>query len=155
MFTVGWPEGSSPISAEEADAYFSNRGIAAWTGDPAVKEAALTRATDYVRALFAPRFDPAKFVDAFDNDIIPDALKMAVAEYGLIELGTVGGLAPAPVVDQSGYAVVRTKKKVGPIESNYTVVPGSERQVRRIFPVPDALIASLMLPSTGLTRVVR
>jgi hypothetical protein len=51
--------------------------------------------------------------------------------------------------------VVKTKKKVGPIETDFAVVAGGKQQVRRIFPVPDALIASLLLPSPGLSRVTR
>lgn len=157
-FTVGWPEGSSPISVEYADAYFADRGITGWAGDDTDKEAALTRATDYVKALFAARFDPDLFLlDEDDLVIPPAALEKAVAEYALVELGTPGGLAPAPVIDASGYGVVRTKKKVGPIESTFAIAGGDSavQRTRRIFPVPDALIASLLLPSTGLTRVTR
>ena len=156
-FTVGWPEGSSPISVEFADDYFTDRGIVAWAGDEATKQAALTRATDYVKALFAARFDPALFLDADEAATIPVALEKAVAEYALVELVTPGGLAPAPTVDSSGYAVVKTKKKVGPIETNFAIAGGDSavQRTRRIFPVPDALIASLLLPSQGLTRVTR
>jgi hypothetical protein len=154
-FTVGWPEGSSPISVEYADEYFADRGVTGWTGTDAAKQGALTRATDYVKALFAARFDPELFLDEDDVAVLPSALEKAVAEYALVELSTPGGLAPAPTVDASGYAVVKTKTKVGPIESNFAVVAGSKQQTRRIFPVPDALIASLLLPSLGLSRVTR
>jgi hypothetical protein len=156
-FTVGWPEESSPISVEEADAYFTGRGITAWTGDAVDKETALTRATDYVKAMFAARFDPDLFLDEDDAAIIPSNLKKAVAEYGLVELGTPGGLTPVPVVDASGYSVVKTKRKVGPIESGYVIAGGDSavQQTRRKFPLPDALIASLLLPSVGLNRVTR
>jgi hypothetical protein len=154
-FTVGWPGGSSPISVEDADAYFADRGLPDWAGDPAAKQGALTRATDYVKALFAARFDADLFVVVDDLVTIPEELAKAVAEYALIELKTPGGLAPIPAVDPSGYSVVKTKKKVGPIESDFVVAPGSQRMTRRIFPIPDALIASLLLPDPGLFRVTR
>jgi hypothetical protein len=154
-FTVGWPEGSSPVSVAYADAYFADRGLPDWAGDDAAKQGALTRATDYVKALFANRFDPDLFLVVDDLVVVPDELLRAICEYALVELKTPGGLAPAPAVDASGYAVVKTKKKVGPIESNFAVVAGSTRVTRRLFPVPDALISMLLLPSLGLSRVIR
>ena len=156
MFTVGWPGASSPVSVEDADGYFSDRGITAWTGSNAVKQAALSRATDYVRAFFGSRLDPDLFVLVEDQIVIPEALAKAVSEYALIELVTPGGLAPTPAVDASGYSVVKTKRKVGPIESGFTVLGGDRAlRTRRAFPMADALIASLLLPSVGLTRVTR
>jgi hypothetical protein len=154
-FTVGWPGGTSPISVADADAYFADRGIAAWTGTEPAKQGALTRATDYVKALFANRFDPDLFLVVDDLVTIPEALAKAVAEYALIELVTPGGLAPVPQVDDSGYAVVMTRKKVGPIEKSFEPVAGSTQVTRRRFPVPDALIASLLLPSSGFSRTTR
>jgi hypothetical protein len=156
-FTVGWPEGSSPISVEYADEYFADRGVTDWTGEDAVKQGALIRATDYVKALFADRFDPVFFPVVDDVVVVPAELEQATAEYALVELRTPGGLAPAPTIDATGYSVVKTKKKVGPIESNFVIAGGdsAKRQTRRIFPIPDALIASLLLPSLGLSRVTR
>lgn len=155
MFTVGWPNGSSPISVAYADAYFADRGITSWTGTDAVKQGALTRATDYIKALFARRFDPDLFVVVNDVIVVPEALEKAVAEYALVELQTPSGLAPIPQVDASGYTVVMTKKKVGPIEKEFQPVAGGTRITRRLFPVADALIASLLLPSLGLSRTTR
>ncbi len=156
-FTVGWPGGSSPVSVSDADAYFADRGTSAWTGSEPLKQGALTRATDYVKALFLARFDPDLFPVVDDLVTIPEALAKAVCEYALVELVTPSGLAPAPVVDASGYTVVRTKKKVGPIESSFAVAGGdsAKQQTRRRFPIADSLIASLLLPSAGLSRTTR
>lgn len=154
-FTVGWPGGTSPVSVSDADGYFTDRGIAAWTGADSVKQGALTRATDYVKALFAPRFDPDLFPVVNDLVVVPEELVKAVCEYALVELTAPGTLAPATVNDPTGYAVVLTKKKVGPIEKDFAPVAGSQRLTRRSFPVPDALIASLLLPLTGLSRTMR
>lgn len=146
-FTVGGgTEATSYVSIEYADGYFADRGVAGWAGQVAAKQGALVRATDYVRALFAARFDPEPFVEVAPE--LPEALSKAVCEYALVELKTPGGLAPAPTVDASGYSVVKTKRKIGPIESNFAVVggDGAQPRTRRIFPVADALIASLLLP---------
>lgn len=153
-FTVGWPDGSSYVGVAYADEYFADRGVAGWTGDNAAKQGALTRATDYIRALFAARFDPDLFPDVTEE--VPEALLKATCEYALIELSTPSGLAPAPQLDASGYSVVKTKQKVGPLERTFAVAGGATGpRTRRIFPVPDALIASLLLASLGLTRVIR
>ncbi len=156
-FTVGWPTGSSPVSVEEADAYFADRDVVAWTDATTGKEGALTRATDYVRTMFAARFDPLLFLAVDGVIVIPEALAQATFEYALVELRTPGGLAPAPVLDASGFSVVKTKKKVGPIESTFQVVggEGAKPQTRRSFPIPDALIASLLVRSVATNRTTR
>lgn len=43
---------NSYATAAEADSYAADRGLAAWTGDTASKEAALIRATDYLEATY-------------------------------------------------------------------------------------------------------
>lgn len=150
-FTVGY-DGNSYVSVAYADGRFADRRVTAWTGTNDDKQGALIRATDYVRALFAPRFDPAKVA----VDLLPDTLLAAVSEYALVELSTPGGLVP-----QTGDSAVDTvviKEKVGPIETQYAVVGGAANAVagtRKSFPVADALITRLLLPSTGLSRVIR
>jgi hypothetical protein len=158
-FAVGWPDGSSPISVEFADGYFSDRGVTAWTdvSSDSAKEAALTRATDYVKAMFANRLDPDVFLVVNDVVTIPEELARAVAEYALVELVTPGGLAPAPTVDASGYTVVTKREKIGPLETEFAIAGGdsAKRLTRRSFPLADALMASLLLPSSSLTRTSR
>lgn len=154
-FTVGWL-GLSLVSVDDADQHFADRGVTAW---PAAgkqvpdKQAALVRATDYVRAMFFARLDPA----LVNPDLIPDALVQAISQYALIELKTPGGLAPTPQVDAAGVGLVLTRKKIGPIEKQYSVVGGTDAKpaTRRSFPVADALIASLLLSGAGLARVIR
>lgn len=155
-FTVGWPGGSSPVSVTDADSYFSDRGATAWAGTNAVKQGALTRATDYVKAMFLARFNTDLFVVNTGIVTIPDALSKAICEYAIIELVTPGSLAPPLKVDDSGNAVVMVAKKVGPIEKRYQVIGGGSRWMsRRRFPIPDALIAALLLPNYGASRVTR
>lgn len=150
-FTVGW-DGTSYTSVEYADSRFADRDVAAWAGTAQAKQGALVRATDYVRALFAPRFNPA----LVGPDLLPDALLAAVSEYALVELQSPGGLVPSS--DGSGVATVVTKEKVGPIETTYSVVgdtSGAVASTRKLFPVADALIARLLLATPGLNRVIR
>lgn len=152
-FTVGYT-GTSYVDVAYADAYFADRAVTAWTGQDAAKKGALVRATDYVRALFAPRFDP----DKVDPLALPGTLLQAVCQYALVELGTPNGLAPAPSSAESSSVV--TKEKIGPIETSYAaIVKAGDGSLaggtRKSFPVADALIARLLLPSLGLSRVIR
>jgi len=85
----------SYVTLEFANAFFTNRGISDWTGDNAVKEAALINATDYIeqeytmnwmgetasenQSLSWPRFG---LKNAY-NDEIPLRLKQAVCKLAL------------------------------------------------------------------------
>ena len=55
---TGLENANSFCSVAFADSYFSDRGIAAWTGSNTVKEQALVRATDYISNRFTFRRDP-------------------------------------------------------------------------------------------------
>lgn len=146
---VAGPGGNSLASLAYADGYFADRGLAGWTGDDGAKQGALVRATDYVFGVFGPYLDPAKMAAAAASDPAdyPDALKRAGCLYALVEIATPGGLAPAPVVDASGYGVVLTQRKVGPIQRNYAVVGDTTRgPTRRRFPLADALVAQVLTP---------
>lgn len=151
-FTVGGgPDANSYVSVEYVDGYFADRNTAAWTGGTPEKQGALVRASDYVRAVFSNRFDPAKV----DLDDLPDTLLKAVSEYGLVELVNPGSLAPNATTSVS---TVVTKEKVGPLETTYAVLGGTDNAVagaRKAFPVADAYMAWLLLPSFGLTRTTR
>lgn len=152
-FTVGGNESdTSYASVAYADAYFADRGSTSWTGSNTLKQGALARASDYVKAFFAPRFDP----DKVDLTALPDTLLKAVCEYAVVELTSPGGLTPSA---NDAASTVVTKEKVGPIETSYAVhgaaVLLSAGGTRKLFPVADALIARLLLPSQGLTTVIR
>lgn len=150
--TVGYPDGDAWADVAFANAYFGARAVTAWAGSDDVKIGALVRATDYVKALFAARFDPELF-----ELTVPVELQKAVSEYALIDLASPGSLAPAPQVDASGFAVIKTKQKIGPLERDYAAVGASTGRpmLRRFYPIPDALIAALLLPTLTTNRVVR
>ena len=91
----------SYISVEDASAYHAARGNAAWAAltTDALREAALRRATDYMRqayrsrwqgykvnedqALDWPRYDVEVEGYAVDSDIVPTEVKNACAELAL------------------------------------------------------------------------
>lgn len=125
------PEGANAyISVAYADSYFTDRGIAAWTGDNAAKEKAIVKATDYIDKRFGRRFRGYREsrdqelewprMNAVDNDgwllsnkdEIPRQLKKACAEYAL------RALTAALVEDPTGASgeVEAVREKVGPIE---------------------------------------
>lgn len=166
-FTVedgtGVADANSFGAVADADAYFTERGVAAWTGVQAVKEGALIRATDYIETRFGARFKgtkvdedqslsfPREDADEFDEDEIPRNLKRATFEYALRAL--TAELAPDPVIDPSGVAVVTTRKKLGPMEKEFQVLGSGTPKLLRAYPAADMLLAPLLVP--GGNRVIR
>lgn len=172
---TGLADANSYATADYADTYFADRGIVAWTGLDAAKEAALITATDYVDLVFAKRWvgepltttqalswprEPVEGADAFTfrvdpDDGLPVGLKRAVSEYALRALGGVS-LAPDPVVDDSGFSIITTRKAVGPIEKEFRAVgsQGSPRTLRP-YPTADMQLQPLLLVGTGGGRVTR
>lgn len=53
---TGLANSNSYASVAEADNYFDDRGVVAWTGDPTVKQGALVRATSFIDVTFRLRF---------------------------------------------------------------------------------------------------
>lgn len=161
---TGKVDSNSYATAEEADAYFSDRSVSAWTGTSGVKESALIRATDYIEGRFASRFKGQKatseqalswprIVTGYDADEIPTSLKKATYEYALRAL--TAKLAPDPVVSESGLAVVAEKKKVGPIEKEVQYAqsgPGSTVTYFKPYPAADMLLSSLLISGKKVIR---
>ena len=168
-------------TVNDADAYHLARGNAAWTGTPAVKEAALVRASDYIdgryryktaagcwKSMFRgvraggrtqtvewPRFG------AFDSegndiadDVIPDEIERATYAAALVELVSPGSLSPEYVA--SGQV---KREKVGPVEVEYsgTATAGNMPPNRPVVPLVDDIIAGLICdrpPYCAAVRVV-
>jgi hypothetical protein len=175
-FTVedgtGLAEANSGASLEEADAYFEDRLVTAWTSvtNDDQKQGALIRATDYIELRFASRFKwSIQFPDTpqalsfprINNEVspavvigMPTAYKRAIFEYALRTLdGT--SLAPDATVTASGIALVSESHKVGPIEDSYRYASkgaGSTPQPFRSYPTADAQLASLLKSYSGLIR---
>ena len=146
---TGLSTSNSYITQAFADDYQAGRGRSDWaSATQADKEAAMVRATDYIEFRFGRRFRGYRRAEsqalewprlsAFDNDdilwngdnIMPDQLQKATAEYSLIAL-RIGELAPNPPLptgdepldgtastdDESNSGIVTAKReRVGPIE---------------------------------------
>lgn len=154
-------------TTDGADAYFEDRGIAAWAGSDAVKEAKLIQATDYIETRFGARFKgniefpdapqglsfPRTGIDGYEG--VPICLKRAMYEYALRAIS--GALTPDPVYEANGKTLSSKRTKVGPIETDVTYTAsgaGAVAPTFRPYPAADALLRPLLLPSGG-NRVTR
>jgi len=152
------------LSVAAADLYFTDRGVAAWTGSNTLKEQAIIKATDYVELRFSAAWKgeqltttqglswPRVDTSGFDNQV-PTRLQKAVAEYALRALSAT--LAPDPVVSDTGFSVVTTKEVVGPIEQSYEIAGGSNKSqpmLIRPYPAADLLIGPLLKYTNSVIR---
>lgn len=161
---TGKSDAQSYLSLADADAYFTARSVAAWTGANSAKEAALIAATEYIdirwgdllkgslefpdtQALLFPR------LNVYDNEGralpgIPQRLERATAEYALISLSQ--SLMPNPTIESSGKVVIEESDETGPIKETKKYQSGY--LTKRPHPKADALMACFIVGS-GTTRV--
>ena len=161
---TGLADANSYASVEFADQYFSDRKVTDWIGTPEDKQAWLIQATDYIEGRFGARFVgaqqfPYQQALAFPRVDLPGTSKTmpanllrATAEYAL--RAKLGPLAPDPKLDASGYALVATRKKVGPIETEFAAVGGTSGAPRLFKPYPaaDMLLGKLLRSSRRVIR---
>lgn len=164
---AGVANANSYATADEADAYFEERGVTAWTGSADVKNALLIKATDYIETRYGNRFKgevefpdtpqglsfPRTGIDGYEG--IPICLKRATYEYALRALSA--PLAPDAVYEANGKTLSSKRRKVGPIETVFTYTAsgaGAVAPTFRPYPAADALLRPLLLPSGG-NRVTR
>jgi len=158
---TGLPNANSFVDVAFADDYFTSMGNIAWAGDNTAKEGWLVQATLYITTVFGRRFgcytkleEDQSLPFPTEETGMPLALKMATCEYAV--RAKAAPLMPDPVVDASGYAVVTTRKKVGPIEKEFSVAgSSSQAQLYRSYPLPDSMMSSIVCASSGGTRVIR
>lgn len=161
----------SYVDVTYADSFFAARGDTAWAAlaTDASKQVYLVRATDYIEILYShrfigdkalaanplswPRINTGDWLDtAYADDEIPDILKKAQCLYAVEAIN--GPLMPTPAIDDTGFAVITTRKQVGPIQKDFRVVPGQTgRLIVRPYPLADGMIAPLLRPGGG--RVIR
>jgi hypothetical protein len=157
---TGLINANSLCSVADADAYFEERGIAAWTGTDTLKEQALVRATDYMETRWGARFRGVlQFPDTpqalsyprlyigFD-DVVPEGIKRACAEYAMRALTAT--LAPDRTPDSSGRLLTTTRTKVGPIETE-KVYAAMQAYTFIAYPAADLLVKTFISPG-GLLR---
>lgn len=152
---TGRADANAYIDVAYADAYFSARANADWSGAEPAKEAAIILATDYINVRWGQRlkgrreFPTVQALDfprlgLRDNDGylirgIPENLRRAVAEYALRALA--GSLMPDPAIDETGQRVNSRREKIGPIEEevNYMAWANAIMEVRP-YPAADRLM---------------
>lgn len=162
-FTVGGPSTNSFGSVEDADAYFADRGIEAWSGENSVKEAALLVGADYILNTYRgqwcfTRSDsnqalpfPAKgVVDAdgrsWADDVIPPQVAHAQFQAALQH---VLGVDLMPVVSAGG-KIVSERAGAGPAQSSTTFAdhgPGTGEAPK--FPIIERLLSGLVTGNSG------
>jgi hypothetical protein len=153
-----------------ADAYHTARGNTAWTGSNALKEAALTRASQYVDGRSRRRFPSGRWMSLFvgtkageraqelewprtgavdynghavDPLVVPLEVQHATYEAALRELVAPGSLTPDYVA--SAHTI---REKVGPVEvayaspsdSSYNGLPPNQPVITAV----DTLLAPLL-----------
>lgn len=147
----GLPDSEAYISVTDADTYFSNRGNTAWAAlNTAAKEAALRLSTDYMGAVYGPRWCGERLTDTQALDWprgepgVPEAVKRANAELA------VRASAGALLGDQGAQVKSET---VGPISVTYA--DGARQDVR--YAAVDAALkaAGLLCGSAHAIPVVR
>lgn len=155
-------------TVSDADAYHLARGNTAWTGDNAVKTAALQRATDYIDGRYRRMTGGGCWVSMFrgkrtdgrsqdlewprtgatdsegneiPDDEVPTEVEEATYEAALRELVDPGSLSPAFVASQQV-----TREKVGPVEVAYAdaQASGAMPPNRPVVPAIDDILAGLI-----------
>lgn len=130
------------VTIAEADAYALARAWTNWTGEPAMKEAALRRGQDYI----AQRFN-ARWSSDWANDAAPDLVKYAIIEAARRELVAPGSVAPDFVASKT---ITREKKKVGPLEKELEYAGATNAgSVRPVIAAIDNLLAGLLKAAGG------
>jgi hypothetical protein len=146
-------DGNALADVAFADAYFTERGITAWTG--ASKESWLIQATDYMDGRFGLRWtddvlDGTSDFPLVDGGSVPVKMARACCEYALRAIS--GPLAPDPVVDGSGARVVMTRKKLGPMEKEFQIVgPNVTPSTFKSYPAADMLLKGMLKPVSNRT----
>jgi hypothetical protein len=77
------------VSVAEADAYASARAWSNWAGADAAKEAAIRRGQDFIAGEYN-----GLWLEEWENDDAPEAVRFAIIEAARRELATPGILSP-------------------------------------------------------------
>lgn len=174
--TPGAADADSYADMTYLDAYHADRGYAAWAAaTETAREQAARRATAWIDGRYGARFPGARTngrdqalewprASAADrngalipDDEIPAEVKRALAEAALREVETAGSLSPDIIpITTSGGAVKRTRKKLGPMETETEYTEGGTIGVSRpVFPVIDDILAHLLTGGAGMVMLLR
>lgn len=170
----GIEDANAYLTTAEADEYFADRAIIAWTGNDAVKQVAIITATDFVEKRFGLQFGGSKEFQTVGDELqpqslsfpriqlfypstsvlvtgIPRDLKFAVAEYALRSLTI--SLMPDPIRDDTGGEVTRKREKIGPIEDETVYLPGLNNIPS--YPAADRLLTKFLSGGASGGGVIR
>ena len=126
---TGLETANAYVSVDDADSYFTDKGVSSWTGADAVKQAAITRASFALDGIYGGRWvgyrstqdqgldwprTQAWDKDGFPQTGVPTALEKATCEAALLELGSEGILTPA--LSRGGLVA---SESVGPVAISY------------------------------------
>ncbi|NLS03616.1 hypothetical protein HGP14_09620 [Rhizobium sp. P32RR-XVIII] len=160
----GMTDADAFISVEYADAYHSAMVNATWTGDVALKEGAIRRATAFLsnsyqwqgykrqgrpQALAWPRVDVTDregWGVAFDA--VPVEIQKATAEVALRELVSPGSMNPDFLASEQV-----KREKIGQIEVEYLNANASAQSARPILLIVQDIIGPLLCKGAGNSLV--
>lgn len=156
---TGLEESNSLTTVAFASEYFTDRAVASWgEATSAAQQAALIKATDYFEYRFGGRLYSQREVEgqalSFPRvawpGIVPKPIQKGIAEYANRALSA--SLAPDPTVDASGRIVKRSRRKLGPLETEVEFAEGSAVKLFKPYPAADALFAPYLLPTNRVIR---
>lgn len=160
------------------DGYHTDRLNTAWTdiSDTTLKQAAIIKATDYIdyrwdfigdrkksfqlQSLKWPRIGAWVRVDEKEllSDQVPLVVQYACAEYALLAVtlaaseGTLGELAPALKVDETGGKIIAKREKVGPVEEELKFSGSFGLITLRPYPAADNWLRDIVLHGRKVAR---
>jgi hypothetical protein len=176
---TGVANANAYIDVAFADSYHTDRFNIAWTDqdDQALMEAAIIKATDYLDYRWDFIGDRKKNIDlqplkwprigAFiqvDNkelrpDQVPPQVENACAEYALLAVTlaanvgiTLGELAPALTVDETGGKIIGRREVVGPIEEEFKFSGSFGLITLRPYPAADNWLRDVVLHGRKVAR---
>jgi hypothetical protein len=165
IVTPGAPDADSYTALADADAYFTARGIATWTGTDAVKEQALRRATTYLDNQYRSRWVGVRvnetqslawprqgrcgavLYDSDDFQIAADAIPVQLRDACIeVALLTLTGVVLEPRLERGGQ-VKSIGKSVGPLRKDVVYMDGAPVMDRLI--VVEGLLRGLVTSTPG------
>lgn len=157
---TGLPTANAYCSVEYASAYFALRGMQKWDeATPTDQQAAIVQATDYIdvrwgHMLVGRRATAVQALEFPRNlwSVVPEGIKKACAEYAVRALDA--PLMPDLARDESGFQVLETDEKVGPIQEKKKYASSNVGIGFQMYPSADALMRPF-LGANALGRVIR
>jgi hypothetical protein len=158
----GLADAESYISIADADTYFLNRGITAWSGSDHHKEEALRRATDYMEGRYYGQWKGQRKypeqalawprVEVFDTDgyeisdsSVPVQVKRACAEYAM------RALTATLLPDETAPGITSESVSIpGPISKSVSY--SGTKTTMSVYYAVDRILRPVLIPSDSMER---